>query len=341
VSLLQLVVLTIVQGITEFLPISSSGHLLLVPVVTGWPDRGVNLDAAVHIGTLAAVMVYFWRDVWRMAASPLPARGPDRRAARRPVLLLAIGTISALVAVALLHGFAPDLFRSARVAAITTLGFGTLAAVLAYFWRDVWRMAASPLPARGPDRRAARRLVLLLAIGTVPALVAGALLHGFAPDFFRSAKLVAWTTLGYGLLLFLVDRYAPRIRHIEHLSVGGALFIGVAQMLALVPGTSRSGATMTAGRLLGLERPEAARFAMLLSIPVTAAAGGLALKDILENPTAVSAGETGLAIGLTFLTALLAIWFLMSVLRRFSFAPFAAYRLLLGLALLVWLYGYA
>lgn len=266
-TLLQLFVLTIVQGITEFLPISSSGHLLLVPVVTGWPDQGLDLDAAVHVGTLLAVLVYFWRDVIRLMATPLPKGGKDRRDARR--------------------------------------------------------------------------LLFYLAVGTVPAIVAGYLIHTYAPEIFRSAKIVAWTVLGYGVLLYLVDRFSPRIKRIEHIGLGGALLIGTAQMLALVPGTSRSGITMTAGRLLGLERPEAARYAMLLSIPATAAAGALALKDVVSGESAVSMSQTGIAIGLTFVFALLAIWFLMAVLRRISFAPFALYRVLLGVALIVWLYGYA
>ena len=266
-SLLQIVVLTIVQGVTEFLPISSSGHLLLVPVVTGWPDQGLDLDAAVHVGTLAAVLVYFWRDVWWLAASPVA----------RP----------------------------------------------------------------GPQRTAARRLLFYLLVGTIPAVIAGGLIHTLAPDFFRSAKIVAWTTLGYGILLYVVDRYCPRINRIERVGLKGAVVIGLAQMLALVPGTSRSGVTMTAGRLLGLERPEAARYAFLLSIPATAAAGALALKDIFGADSGVSGGDAGIAIGLTFITALLAIWFLMSMVRRFSFAPFAGYRLLLGMALIVWLYFYA
>jgi undecaprenyl-diphosphatase len=267
VPLLQIVVLTIVQGITEFLPISSSGHLLLIPAVTGWPDQGINLDAAVHLGTLLAVVVYFWRDVTAVAASP---------------------------------------FSGGRTAS-----------------------------------KAARHLLLCLMIGTVPALVAGGLLHTFAPEFFRSAKIVAWTTLGYAVLLFIADRFSPAEKRIEHVSFSGALLIGFAQMLALVPGTSRSGATMSAGRLLRLQRIEAARFAMLLSIPVTAAAGALAIIDILSGNGGASASDTGIAVGLTFLTALLAIWFLMSVLRRFTFLPFVIYRLLLGIALVIWLYGYS
>ncbi len=266
-SLLQIVVLTIVQGITEFLPISSSGHLLLVPVVTGWPDQGLNIDAAVHVGTLLAVLVYFWRDVLAMATSPLSRRSPERTAARR--------------------------------------------------------------------------LFAFLVLGTIPALVAGGLIHSFAPDFFRSAKVVAWTTLGYAVLLFLADRFSPTLKRVEHIKLSGALIIGLAQMLALVPGTSRSGITMTAGRLLGLERTEAARYAMLLSIPATAAAGALAIVDVLTSDGGAAPGDMLLAIGLTFLVALGAIWFLMNLLRRFTFTPFVIYRLLLGVALVVWLYGYS
>ena len=266
-SLLQIVVLTIVQGITEFLQISSSGHLLLVPVVTGWPDQGLDLDAAVHVGTLLAVLVYFWRDVSAMATSPFS--------------------------------------RSS------------------------------------PERKLARRLFLFLVLGTIPALIAGGLIHTYAPDFFRSAKVVAWTTLGYAALLFLADRFSPTLKRVEHITLRGALLIGLAQMLALVPGTSRSGITMTAGRLLGLERTEAARYAMLLSIPATAAAGALALKDIVNGESTASISDTGIAIGLTFVVALAAIWFLMNLLRRFTFTPFVVYRLLLGVVLVVWLYGYA
>lgn len=262
--------LTIVQGITEFLPISSSGHLLLVPVVTGWPDQGLDLDAAIHMGTLAAVLVYFWRDVLAMVTSPFTKKGAERNFARR------------------------------------------------LFW--------------------------FLMIATIPALIAGGLIHTFAPDFFRSAKVVAWTTLGYAALLFVADRFSPTLRRIEHLKLSGAIFIGLAQTLALVPGTSRAGITMTAGRFLGLERTEAARFAMLLSIPATAAAGALALKDVVtaEGPEgAARLADTGIAIGLTFVVALFAVWFLMNLLRRFTFTPFVIYRVLLGLALVVWLYGFS
>ncbi len=266
-SLLQLVVLAVVQGITEFLPISSSGHLILASKLVGWPDQTLKIDVAVHIGTLVAVMLYFWRDLWSIVSDTL-----------RP-------------------------------------------------------------PKRGHSgRRPGRRLLLYLLIGTVPVLFAGAMVHLHAGDALRNPTLIAATTIGFALLLWLADHYGITVRRIEHMTLGSVLFIGIFQMLAIIPGTSRSGITMTAARFAGFERVAAAHFSMLLSIPVIIAAGAVAGWELHRTGDAQVTGEAAIAAALACGIALLAIWFLMQFVRWASFTPFVIYRVLLGAGLLVWLY---
>lgn len=260
-TLLQLIVLAIVQGVTEFLPVSSSGHLILVPVLTPWPDQGLLLDVAVHVGTLLAVIVYFWRDVGHAAAG----------------------------------------------------GMALL---------------------RGRTGTADARLALYLLIGTVPLVIAGGILHRYGTGMLRSAELIAWTTIGFGLLLWLADRTGMTVRRLEHMSWGRALVIGLFQVLALIPGTSRAGITMTAARFLGYERPDAARFSMLLSIPAILAAGGVATLDLIDQGDARLTRDMALAAGLAFIAALASIALLMAWLKRAGMGPFVLYRLLLGCGLL-------
>ena len=266
-SLLQLVVLAAVQGITEFLPVSSSGHLILTSELAGWPDQTLKIDVAVHIGTLAAVMVYFWRDLWSIVSDCL---GPPKRG----------------------HG----------------------------------------------GRRPGRRLLFYLLVGTIPVLFAGALVNLYAGDSLRNPTLIAATTIGFALLLWLADHYAITVRRIEHMTLGSVLFIGVFQMLAIVPGTSRSGITMTAARIAGFERLAATHFSMLLSIPVIIAAGAVAGWELHRAGDTQVTGDAAIAAALAFGIALIAIWFLMQLVRRSSFTPFVIYRLLLGIGLLIWLY---
>ena len=203
-TLLHVIVVAIVQGITEFLPISSSGHLALIPTLTGWPDQGLLIDVAAHVGTLGAVVVYF----------------------RSDMAVLIRGVIGALT--------------------------------------------------RRPD--AGSRLIMLLTVATVPALGAGAAVAAFVdPNLLRDPEVIAWTMTIGGILLYGADRIGLSVGRIEHMTLGQAVVIGLAQALALIPGTSRAGITMTAARLYGFERREAARFSMLLSIPVilgAAAMGG-------------------------------------------------------------------
>lgn len=260
----QLIILALVQGITEFLPISSSAHLILVPHFTGAVDQGPLIDVAVHVGTLGAVMLYLWRDIARMLA-----------------------------------------------------GLGR-----------ALRGRADP----------GARLALQLVVATLPLVAAGYAGSRYLGDTLRSVEVIAWATLGFGILLWLVDRAGMTIRRIEHLSYGGALFIGLSQVLALIPGTSRSGITMTAARLLGFERAEAARFSMLLSIPAIVAAGGLTGYDLYKAGDARLTTDAAIAAALALVAALIAIAAMMGWLRRASFLPFVLYRIALGGGLLAWIY---
>ncbi len=263
-SLLHIVVLALVQGITEFLPISSSAHLILVPTLTGWPDQDLVIDVAVHVGTLGAVMVYLWRDLYEML-----------------------------------------------------LGLGQMA-----------KRHKSP----------GGRLLGLLILATIPVMIAGYLLNDYATTLFRSVEIIAWTTLVFGVLLFAVDKLSMQVRRIDHMGWGAALFIGASQVLALVPGTSRSGITMTAARMLGFERRDAARFSMLLSIPTILGAGVLKGMEIYRAEDAQLGRDAILSAGLAFVAALAAIALMMAWLKRASFTPFALYRVALSAFLLYWIY---
>lgn len=262
---LNLIVLAVVQGITEFLPISSSAHLILVPCLGHFPDQGLDMDIAVHVGTLGAVMLYFWRDIWQMA----------------------VGLWAAL------------------------------------------RLKKTP----------GGRLALSVLVATVPVVVVGVLVKDIVGTAGRSIAVLGWSTLIFGILLYVADRIGLTVRRIEHLKLPDAAIIGLAQAVALIPGTSRSGITMTAARILGYERGEAARFSMLMSIPTILAAGTLAALDIAKahQPLITTVAVYGAA--LSFVTALAAIALLMSWLKRASFTPFAVYRLFLGAAMLLAAYG--
>lgn len=258
-SILQILVLAIVQGLTEFLPVSSSGHLILVPQLTGWPDQGLAIDVATHVGTLLAVLVYFWRDIARMLA-----------------------------------------------------GLG--------------KLLAGRLDGGG-------RLALYLLLGTIPALAVGFVIEEHVSAL-RSIKVVAWAMLGYAVLLYVVDRTSLTVRRLEHVTWRQAVFVGIAQCLAFIPGTSRSGVTMVAARMLGYERAEAARFSFLLSIPAISAAGLWEGYGLFKEGDAETIRSAVLAAGFSALAGFVAIAVLMSWLRRATFTPFVVYRLALGSTLL-------
>ncbi len=267
--LLTILVLALVQGVTEFLPISSSGHLELT-----WRalDRAqfelapeedrLILFVAVHLGTLLAVMLYFWRDV----------------------LALALGVLRLLT------------------------GRG------------------------GPSAR----LAGLILVATLPLAAVGFLFKDELLGALYSIEVIAWTTLGFGLLLYFSDRWGMTVRKVEHLKLPGALALGLAQTLALIPGTSRSGVTMTAARFLGFERAEAARVSLLLAMPAIAGAGALSGYELYRSGDLQLGQDAVVAAALAFVSALLAIALMMAWLRRASFTPFVVYRLLLG-GLLLWI----
>ncbi len=257
-SPLQAVVLSLVQALTEFLPISSSGHLILVPYFLGWPDQGLSFDVAAHLGTTLAVVAYFRRELIDLVGGFFTG---------------APGT----------HGFSP------------------------------------------------RRLGWALAVGTVPAALAGLAFESTIEARLRSPLLIACTTLGYGLLLLLADRVGRQERGLDVLTLRDALLIGLAQALALVPGTSRSGITITAALLLGFTRPAAASFAFLLFIPVGILAGG---HDVLKlwrtgelwhqlTPMTIAIVVSGLA-------GYLVIGWLLGWLKSRPLTPFVVYRVLLA-----------
>jgi len=264
---LQIAVLALVQGITEFLPISSSGHLILVPLLTGWPDQGLLIDVAVHVGSLGAVILYFRRDLATM-----------------------------------LRG-------------LTT-------------WRS-GRLFDQP----------GRRLLVMIVIGTIPVLLAGLALKLVGTENLRSLAVIGWATLGFGLLLYVADRFVPQERTMQEMGFGAAFAIGLSQVLALVPGTSRSGITMTTARGLGFRRDEAARFSMLLSIPTIIAAGALLTLDLIELGQTQLRSDALVAALLAFVSAWISIALLMRWLERASFTPFVIYRCVLGVALLACAYG--
>jgi undecaprenyl-diphosphatase len=262
VTLLQIAVLAVIQGITEFLPISSSGHLALTPVFFDWPDQGLIVDVAVHVGTLGAVMVYLWREVW------LVLRGLVR----------------------LLGG---------RI-----------------------------------DEGA--RLAGLIVVASVPVMIAGFAVKMLLGDALRTPAVIGWSFIGFGILLYAADRFGLTIRRMSHLTFSSALLIGLAQAVAIVPGTSRAGVTITMARALGFERRDAARFSMLLSIPAIAGAGLLQGIDILRSGDLALQATVILAAVLAFFAAIVAIWAMMAWLQRQSYTPFVVYRILIGVMIL-WL----
>ncbi|MEO1142985.1 MAG: undecaprenyl-diphosphate phosphatase, partial [Pseudomonadota bacterium] len=262
----QIIVLAIIQGITEFLPISSSGHLILIPAFTGWPDQGLATDVMVHVGSLVAVLAYFWRDVIGLA---------------RGTLNLARGKV-------------------------TTEG----------------------------------KLAIYIVLATIPAVAFGIFLKSSGMSAtLRSIEIIAWNAIIFGLLLYIADVVGKRVKVMEDMTFAPAILIGVAQALALIPGTSRSGATMTAARFLGFERAEAARFSFLLGIPAIAGAGLLTVKDFVDEGQGIPSDALWAAF-LTFFSALAAIALLMAIVKRTSFLVFVIYRLALGLLLFALLYDW-
>ena len=267
-NLLQVILLSALQGITEFLPVSSSGHLILFAKLTSFSDQGLALDVAVHVGSILAVMIYFSEDIWNIIKG---------------------------------------LFKT-------------------YFIPNL--------------RNPGARIFWLIVIGTLPIVVAGFLLKNSSMEWLRNTKIIGWTILGYGILLYIADKIGMTIRKIDHLTLIDALLIGCAQCLALIPGTSRSGITVTMGRFLGMERREAAKFSMLLSIPAIIAAAFLVAFEMYQSNNLADVITMFDGITYSFIASIIAIYIVMWWLKKSTFLPFVVYRIFLGSFLLLDSYGY-
>jgi undecaprenyl-diphosphatase len=257
----QALVLGILQGLAEFLPISSSAHLALAPWAFGWPEPGLAVDVALHVGTLVAVLAYF-RDEWiRLFAAAI------------------------------------EIVRTRRV--------------------------------QTPEQRR----VILLIIATIPGAIAGVFLNEYAESTFRSPALIGSALAAMGIVLWAVDRMRPETRSLDSISWSDALLIGIAQAAALLPGVSRSGATMTAGRALALDRASAATFSFLMSMPIIAAAA------VFKVPHLLHSGGASLPLLVGVLASAASGWLAIAIVMRYvrshSYGVFAGYRVVLGAAVLV------
>ena len=265
---IHLMLLSALQGLTEFLPVSSSGHLILFSKFTTFPDQGLALDVAVHVGSILAVMIYFSETIWEIIKG---------------------------------------LFKTKFIPTFKHPG-------AKIFW--------------------------LVVIGTIPIIVVGFLLKEHGMEWLRSTRIIGWTILGYGLLLFIADKWGMTIRSIQHLGVWDAFLIGCAQCLALIPGTSRSGVTITMARFLSMERREAAKFSMLLSIPAIIAAAVLVAWEMYQQENLAELIYSIDGVTYSFIASIVAIYVVMWWLKKSTFLPFVVYRVILGSLLLLDSYGY-
>ena len=266
-SLLHLFIIAVVQGVTEFLPVSSSGHLILIPALTGYEDQGQVIDVAVHLGTLIAVVLFFWADV-RAAVGGLP------------------------------------------------------------------RLLTGKIDTPGA------RLAFLLLASTIPVVIIGFILKvtGLS-DAMRSVAVIGWTMIIFGVVLWLADKRGAKTRQAGDWSLRDALIMGLWQALALIPGTSRSGATISGARALGYAREDAARLAMLMSIPTIIASGVLLGAEVVGTANMAAARDGLIAAAFSCAAALMALSLMMRLLKSVNFTPYVIYRVALGGVLLGFAYG--
>ncbi|SFU16799.1 undecaprenyl-diphosphate phosphatase [Sedimentitalea nanhaiensis] len=265
--LLHLFLVAVIQGITEFLPVSSSGHLILLPGLTGMDDQGQLIDVAVHVGTLGAVVLYFWSDV-----------------------------------------------------KTGLLGL--------------------PRLLRGRADTPGARLALALIVATIPVILCGAILHftGLS-DALRSVAVIGWTMLIFGVVLYWADQTGSDTKPGSDWPLRDALIMGLWQAISLIPGTSRSGITITGARRLGYRREDAARLSMLMSIPTILASGILLGGEVAFDANTAAMRDSAIAAGLSFVAALVALTLMMRLLRSISFTPYVIYRIVLGIVLLIYAYA--
>ena len=258
----NLLLIALIQGITEFLPVSSSGHLILLPSLTGLDDQGQIIDVAAHLGTLAAVVLYFWADV----------------------KLALAGTA---------------------------------------------RLMRGKIDTKGAF------LALCLLIATVPVIIVGFILKitGLS-DAMRGIAVIGWSMIVFGIVLYWADQKGSTEKTAEQWSLKDAFQMGLWQALALIPGTSRSGITITAGRMLGYTRTDAAKLSMLMSIPTIIASAALLGLDVIGTADAGAIRDIGIVMAMSFAAALLALTLMMRLLKSVSFTPYVIYRIALGVVLL-------
>lgn len=294
-DILHVIILALLQGITEFLPISSSAHLILPKELLGWPDQGLAFDVAVHVGTLLAVLTYFRNDVYKLIQGWFHSflQWPWGNHAD-------IETIIETTTANNTQG--NDAFKSSSISVPPTLLKERF-----YYGRLAW----------------------LMIIATIPAGLFGLFLGDFIEENLRSITVIATTTIIFGLLLAYADKRVEHKRTLFTMSVGFALFIGVAQALALIPGTSRSGITITAALLLGFSREDSARFSFLLSIPVIVLSGGFKGLDLAQTAQ-VDWFAMVLGVLISAASAYLCIYCFLSFINRLGMMPFVYYRLILG-----------
>jgi len=261
-SLVHILLVAIIQGVTEFLPVSSSGHLILLPRLTGLSDQGQVIDVAVHIGTLFAVVLYFWTDV-KLGLLGIP------------------------------------------------------------------RMLTGRIDTAGS------RLAFLLMLATIPVIVFGFILKvtGLS-DQMRSITVIGWTMIIFGVVLYVVDTKSKQVLEAPDWTIRHAIIMGLWQAIALIPGTSRSGITISGARALGYTRQDGAKLAMLMSIPTIIASGVLLGLDVIGQADVRMAKDAGIAAIFSFIAALCALGLMMRLLRSISFTPYVIYRIVLGLILL-------
>ncbi|UJF24044.1 undecaprenyl-diphosphate phosphatase [Suttonella sp. R2A3] len=266
-TLFEATILALVQGATEFLPVSSSAHLILVPKLLGWADQGLAFDVIVHVGTLTAVLAYFRRD---------------------------------------------------------------LAQIIVHWFQQFKRDHHDP--------QGYARLGNLIILATIPTGLIGLVINQYLDDgLLRHPLVIAGATFVFALALWWADRYGKRRKAIEQTTVKAAMIYGLAQAVALIPGTSRSGITITAGLMLGFTREAAARFSFLMSIPIIVLAGGLKLKELIEQPEAVAVMPLVVGFVVSALSAYACIAIFMKLLERTGMGIYVIYRILLA-AVLVWVF---
>ncbi len=264
-TVIQIVVLALIQGLTEFLPVSSSAHLIFGGRLFGWTDQGLVFDVATHFGTLLAALVYFRKDI-RGMIMPWLAAGKNNEKA------------------------------DARL----------------------------------------RRLGLVLLISSIPVIAMGGYFYGWIESSLRDIRVIAVSTISFGILLWWADLHFAHGKTMAEMRLKPAMLIGLVQVLALIPGSSRSGVTITMGRMMGFNVDTAARFSFLLSIPVIASAGGFGMVRMFMHETSINWLQFGLAVVLSALAGWACIALFLKLLQRVGLLPFVLYRLALGVGLL-WL----